>query len=389
MCGDVHTAELPKEAGPQKHDPTVASIIATLRYGEGLPWNRIERIQKSAGVPLPASTQWQVVRDAVPGGIQATYDHLLAAAAEGELFHNDDTPMQVLALAKKIKQQEPLLEEAPERRGVFTTSVLSRADERPTIALFFTGPHHAGENLGKVLVDRRDELPAPIQMSDGLSRNIPKDLRGILANCLTHGRRKFVDVIQIFPVEVKYVVKCLKKVYQTDAEARKRQLSPAERLELHQERSRPVMEDLHKWLLEQFDNRNAEPNSSLGGAISYMLKRWDELTLFLRVAGAPLDNNICEQALKMAIRHRRNSLFYKTKRGAAVGDLYMSLIHTCYLCGADPFHYLTELQRNGDRVTAAPGDWMPWNYRKQLGTVGANSDANRAPPTGTAVSTPQ
>jgi transposase len=218
---------------------------------------------------------------------------------------------------------------------------------------------------------------------------MPKDLRLILANCLTHGRRKFVDVIQAFPVEVKYVVKCLKKVYQTDAEARKQQLSPADRLQLHQEHSRPVMEDLHKSLQEQFDQRKVEPNSSLGGAISYMLKHWDELTLFLRVAGAPLDNNLCEQALKMAIRHRRNSLFYKTMQGAGVGDLYMSLIHTCYLCDADPFHYLTELQRNADRVIAAPGDWTPWNYRKQLDTDEANSDASRPPPLGPAISTPQ
>jgi hypothetical protein len=99
-------------------------------------------------------------------------------------------------------------------------------------------------------------------------------------------------------------------------------------------------------------------------------------------------NNICEQALKMAIRHRRNSLFYKTMQGAAVGDLYMSLIHTCHLCGADPFHYLTELQRNGDQVIVAPGDWMPWNYRKRLGADGANSDAGHPPPVGPARCTP-
>lgn len=389
LCGSVHTAELPKEAGPEKYDPTVSSIIATLRYGEGLPWNRIQRIQKAAGVPLPASTQWGLVRDSIPGGVQAAYDQLLVVGAEGEIVYNDDTRMQVLSLTEKLKRKESLLEEDPDRRGVFTTSVLSRAEGRPPIALFFTGPHHAGENLRKVLVNRPDELPSPIQMCDGLSRNIPKDFRVILANCLTHSRRKFVDVIDAFPSEVKYVVKCLKKVYQTDGEARKQQLSPLERLSLHQERSGPVMEELHQWLQQQLDQRKVEPNSSLGGAISYMLNRWDELTLFLRVPGAPLDNNLCEQLLKMAIRHRRNSLFYKTMQGAAVGDLYMTLIHTCYLCGADPFHYLTELQRNGDRVTAAPGDWLPWNYRKQLGTKAVDSESSRPPPVGPAISTPQ
>jgi transposase len=98
-----------------------------------------------------------------------------------------------------------------------------------------------------------------------------------------------------------------------------------------------------------------------------MLKHWDKLTLFLRVPGAPLDNNVCERALKMAIRHRKNSLFYKTLRGARVGDLYMSLIHTCYFAGVDPFHYLTELMRHEEQVKAEPAKWLPWNYRQQLG----------------------
>jgi len=135
---------------------------------------------------------------------------------------------------------------------------------------------------------------------------------------------------------------------------------------LQQEQSQPVMGQLRQWLTRQLDERQVEPNSSLGEAIKYMLRRWEPLTLFLRVPGAPLDNNICERALKMAIRHRKNSLFYKTMRGAEVGDLYMSLIHTCYFAGVDPFDYLTSLQRNPERVAAAPADWLPWNYRQQL-----------------------
>ncbi len=378
LCGQIYTADLPNEAGPEKYDPTVASTIATLRYGEGLPGNRIQRIQRSAGVPLPASTQWELVRDAIPGGIQAAHDHLLELARQGELVHNDDTRMCVLELSEKLKNQQPLLDQDPERRGVFTTSILSRSEGRPTIALFFTGPHHAGENLRDLLAKRRQDLPPPIQMCDPLSRNMPQDLRVIIANCLTHGRRKFVDVIEAFPSEVEYVIECLKKVYQTDGQAAEQQLSPAKRLQLHQRNSGPVMDELHHWLQQQFGEKRVEPNSSLGKAISYMLKHWDKLTLFLRVPGAPLDNNICEQALKMAIRHRKNSLFYKTMRGAEVGDLYMSLIHTCYFSEADPIHYLTELQRCGARVVAAPGDWMPWNYREQL--AAAEADLSRNPP---------
>lgn len=148
--------------------------------------------------------------------------------------------------------------------------------------------------------------------------------------------------------------------------ARKRAFSPQARLEFHQAESGPTMEDLRVWLVQQFDQRRVEPNSALGGAMTYLLKRWDKLTLFLRVPGAPLDNNICERALKKSIRHRRNSLFYKTPRGARVGDVFMSLIHTCELGGVNPFDYLTELERHAAEASAEPGRWMPWNYRQTL-----------------------
>ena len=374
-CGEIFTAELPPEAGPDKYDPSVVAVVATLRYGEGMPGNRLQRIQKFAGVPLPASDQWELVCGATELGPRDAFQYLLWLAAQGDLFHNDDTPMRVLELKGKIQRQEPLLEEFPERRGVFTTGVVSLAPDRPTIALFFTGPHHAGENLRTLLEQRVAELPPPIQMCDALSRNMPNDLRVIVANCLVHGRRNFVEVVEAFPAEVQYVLECLKKVYQTDAEAKQQQLSPDERLRLHQAQSGPVMNELHGWLTTRFTEKLVEPNSSLGSAISYMLKHWQKLTLFLRVPGAPLDNNICERILKMAIRHRKNSLFYKTMHGAEVGDLYMSLIHTCYLSEVSPSDYLTELQRNHQQVRDCPADWMPWNYRRQLGTAESAPEA--------------
>ena len=386
-CGKVFTAELPPEAGPAKCDPTVPAVVATLRYGEGVPWNRLERMQRFAGVPLPAAVQWEQVRDAAERGPRDVFQHLLWLGAQGDLVHNDDTPMRVLELKEKTKHQQPLVEDDPQRRGVFTTSILSLAEGRPTIALFFTGPQHAGENLRTLLERRSAELPLPIQMCDALSRNMPEDLRVLLANCLVHGRRNFVDVVEAFPVEVEYVLQCLKQVYQTDAQAKQQALSPQERLKLHQAQSGPVMDQLQKWLKTQLDEKRVEPNSSLGGAIAYMLKHWEALTLFLRVPGAPLDNNLCERALKMAIRHRNNSLFYKTLRGAAVGDWYMSLIHTCYFAGVSPFDYLTELQRNHERVRAAPADWLPWNYRQQLAAAESAPPVNSGAPGQGAVST--
>lgn len=158
----------------------------------------------------------------------------------------------------------------------------------------------------------------------------------------------------------------------------------------HQTHSGPVMDQLHEWLKRQFEERLVEPNSGLGKAISYMLNHWEKLTLFLRKAGAPLDNNICERALKKMILHRKNSYFFKTQNGADVADLYMSLIYTCELNGVNALDYLTELERHAGELTFHPEQWMPWNYRITLegihtkGTLADepldSPDAGPAPP---------
>jgi transposase len=135
------------------------------------------------------------------------------------------------------------------------------------------------------------------------------------------------------------------------------------------------MQQLHAWLTRQLAEKLTEPNSALGGAIRYMLRHWEKLTLFLRQAGAPLDNNVCERALKKAILHRKNALFFKTQNGARVGDLFMSLIYTCQLNEVNPFDYLTQLQRHPDPLAASPECWLPWNYREAL--TCASNEATR------------
>ena len=252
-----------------------------------------------------------------------------------------------------------------ERTGTFTSGIVSTG-EGHKIALFLSGRQHAGENLKDVLARRAAELPPPIQMCDALSRNLPGELTTILANCLAHGRRQFVDVASRFPEECRHVLESLAVVYRNDALACRQNLSPDERLLFHQRQSGPIMENLHAWLARQLDERRVEPNSGLGKAIAYLLRHWKKLTLFLRVPGAPLDNNVCERALKRAILHRKNALFYKTCRGAHVGDLFMSLICTCEFCGANAFDYLTELERHADEARLNPQHWTPWNYRQAI-----------------------
>ena len=355
LCGKLFTAPAPEGIGPAKYDARSAAMIALLKYGSGVPFNRLEGLQGNLGIPLPASTQWDVVRDASKV-INPVYRQLLYQAAQGKVIHNDDTTMKILNLPPP----------KPGRKGIFTSGIVSILENEQRIALFFTGHNHAGENLIELLRQRNELLDKPIQMCDALSRNMPEGLKTIVGNCLTHGRRRFVEVANSFPDKCMFVLEILKEVYRNEDDTKG--MTDRERLAYHQKHSQPAMEKLEKWLNEQIDDHKVEPNSSLGNAICYMLKHWEKLTLFLRQQGAPLDNNICERALKKAILNRKNAYFYKTANGAQVGDLYMGLIHTCELNKANPFDYMTELQKNKTKITAEPEKWMPWNYRDNLKT---------------------
>jgi hypothetical protein len=359
LCGAVFTADPPEDVGDEKYDAQAGSIICVLKYGAGLPFYRLEKLQESLSVPLPASTQWDIA-EGVADLVHPAFSELIRQAAQGELVQNDDTTGRVISLMKEISK-----EEKGSRTGIFTTGVLSTCEGKK-IALFFTGRKHAGENLTDVLEKRASGLPAPLQMSDGLNRNTPQGHKTIECNCLTHARRNFVEVSSSFPEECRYLVETLGKVYHNDDIAKEKKMSPEERLEFHKTESSPLMDELKNWANDQIAQKKVEPNSGLGGAIQYMIKRWDKLTRFLQVPGAPLDNNLCEQILKRAILHRKNSLFFRTEHGAYIGDLFMSLITTCSLCGVNPFEYITILQQHSSELFKEPRKWMPWNYKDAL-----------------------
>jgi transposase len=358
-CGEVYTAPPPAGVGLRKYDETVPAMAALFRFGTGLPYFRFAHFQETLGVPLPASTMNGLVMKAAYL-LDPALNALMKYAAQCELIHQDDTVMKIL------DRPELRMRGKKERKGVYTTGLIAKLDGNQ-VALFITGMQHAGENLADLLNQRLAGLPKPIQMCDALAANTKGDLGTIIAHCLTHARRKFVEVVNDFPEECRYLLETLGAVYKNDATAK--EMSPPERMAFHQERSGPVMAELEQWLLAQFREKRVEPNSGLGRAIQYMTNHWKPLTLFLREPGAPLDNTVAERGLKRAIMHRKNSMFYKTQEGARVGDLYMSLIHTAELNGTNPFEYLVALLRNHAFVEENPEEWMPWNYRETLAGI--------------------
>lgn len=356
LCDEYFSSELPEHVCADKYDPAFKARLCVYRHFLGVPGNRLEAYQGMIGIPLPDSTQFDKIED-VANAAYPMFKRMEYLAANGELAHGDDTKIKIQSL---IRENKSFADEV--RKGLFTTGIISFYREHQ-IHLFYSGRKHCGENMLALLANRDPTLPEIKYMCDALPCNMPKNLKATLINCLIHSRRNFTDIDSFYPVECKVVIDIIAEIYKHDAEAREQKLTAEKRLQYHQTHSAKPMTQLHVWLQQQIDGHLVEPNSPLGKAIKYMLKHWDKLTQFLRITGAPLDNNVLERALKIPIRVRKNSLFYATEHGAYVGSIIQSIICTCIAASVNPVDYLTTLQVHKKEVHRSPDTWMPWNYK--------------------------
>jgi hypothetical protein len=364
-CGQIFTAPLPEEAGTEKYSARARAVLAVGRYYLGLPLYRLAGYQQMLGVPVPDATQWDQIEQLGDGSYKV-FVYLETLAAQGELIHQDDTSVRILSLMAENRTHQAAAEargfaRSQERTGMFTTALVVKVGER-IICLYYSGRSHAGENLKALLAQREVERDKPLVMSDALSRNAVDETTVIRCHCLAHGRRQFSDLADVFPMECQVVIDTLKQVFDHDEEARDQPMSPEARFAYHQEYSQPLMDELRQWLQKQVDDHLVEPNSALGKAMAYMQTHWATLTRFLSVPGAPLDNNLVERALKLFIRQRKNSLFYRTEHSAYIASVLTSLIATCVYAGVNAVEYLVALQEHRAEVCADPAAWLPWTY---------------------------
>lgn len=342
-----------------KYDVSCGTTLAIGRYYLGLPMYRTECNQSMHGIPVKDSTQWDIINK-MHEVVSPAFDALTEQAGNGSLMVYDDTTGRIL-------------ENQAKGLATHTTAFISVVGGYK-IHLFLTGRPVAGENASLILSKRTTDEPV-IAMMDASAHNIPKHLRAsmlarfILCFCLVHGRRKFFEVFNFFDKECDFVLNIIGQVYANDDYCMKQKFTPQDRLLYHQKHSQVLMQTLYIWLNNQLVYEQIEFNGGLGEAVRYMLKYWEPLTTFLRVAGAPLDSSWAERAIKIAIRHRRNSLFYKTTHGAKVGDCLMSLIYTARENGINPYDYLNALQRHPAAVKANPECWLPWNYALTVATM--------------------
>ena len=356
----VDDSESPEEEKTARCDKNAKAnaTVGCLRFQYGVPHYRLAKIQNNSGMSLPVSTQYRMLQQVYYAG-REIYKVLIYNAAQGSLLKADDTGIKILDwLAGKGPAGKV---HATPRKKATTTAIVSASPEGRRIVLYMTGAREAGSHVREILLKREEGREAPLYMADGLAANNPgSDIRVIQLHCLVHARRNFYDIKTSFPGKCGYVLEELKKVWKTDSEARNMNMSPEERLIHHQKHSRPVMDSLGGWLMENLQSGAFEKNGELGKAANYMLKRWSELNEFHHIPGVPLCNSETERMIKFIVTHRKNSLFFKTDKGAEVGDVIQSLIATCERCGTNPIKYLAWIQEKKTQAVSQPEKFLPW-----------------------------
>lgn len=359
LCGYRVEAKVPEELeGKQKiYTPELKTYLALHKFFLAVPYHRMDTYQKMLNVPLPDSTQWNLI-ESVASSCYPVFNYSKILAANSKIIWNDDTVNRILDVIAENKRNEN------DTTGMHTTCIMAETEDGHKIALYLNGTQHSGENVEDVLNLRDDAKGAIIQMSDALAVNTPATIATIACYCLSHGFRKIEYLDDYFPLPCMSIMKKLGKVFEIDANTR--EMTDDERLAYHIEHSKPIMFALYEQIEDLLSSKDVEPNGELAKALRYFQNHWVELTRFLSVAGAPIDNNIVERALKLAIRVRKNSLFYKSRYSAALSGMLISLIYTCTYSDVNPAIYLTALQKNAEAVTKNPELWMPWNFDEQL-----------------------
>jgi hypothetical protein len=248
------------------------------------------------------------------------------------------------------------------------------------ITLYATGSNHAGENLQEKLKNRSKDLGPILLMCDALSRNVSPDLATELCYCLLHARRNYFNLVgrdkiknpeTYLEKKVRQILLVFGRIYYFESLIKEAALSDEERMFYHQRRSGRLINVLLSWGKRSIDQKLIEPNSTPGKAIAYLENHKKELTKFLSIPGALIDNNITERALKPMVLNKKNALFYKTDLGAFVGDICTSVIRTCINNDINPLHYMTCVHKNKDAVKKCPEKWLPWNYQQEMQRIAA------------------
>lgn len=368
-CGELFEATPPKEAQVKGFSsPSAQAEIILSHYKTGVPFAAISAEQKLYKYAVSPAQLWELVEQA-SSVIEPVYNELQRQAAQAPLFYSDDTSARILAhyeINKKNREQKGKNKAPEDRVGSYTSLIIASICPKRKIYLFFHGRRYAGENLAHLLELRDKKLEPPIQMKDASTMNIPKEFIVSEAKCNAHAIRKFKDIESLYPKWCGDILSKYRQVSRWDQKLLQKGVSAEDRLAFHQKHSLHVMEDIKKDLNALINDKHVEPNSSFGQAIAYFVSHYEGLTGFCKFINCPFDNNEAERGLKLPIRLRKTSMFYKTKKGAHVAAMMHSLIFTVQEAGVSILDYFMAILENPEKVRKNPADFLPWTFEETL-----------------------
>jgi hypothetical protein len=376
-CGAIVRAETPANvlegvgSSYVVYDWSACAMLCMIHYFSAAPFKRLESLHEGWGIPLADANQWRVV-DEADELLRPLYRALeLYGVRQATALTIDDTGSTVVTLARQIREELAARERIGAstkdvRTGINATGVLLDTPSG-TVVLFFTGRHHAGEVLDGLLARRKPAPGAPrlVKVTDAASKNFDHQHREdvVEATCNAHAFLKFHDIKAQHPAEYAVAGEVYKAVFDNDDEARRRRLTPDERMLFHRTHSLPLMEKLKVMCTQKLRSKLVEPSSALWEPLGFIVNQWHRLTRFCEVPGVPLDSNLVEQKLIIPVRYLAASFNYQTETGAEVGDRMMSLIATARASGVEPVAYLTHCLRHHAQLARSPADFFPWAYR--------------------------
>lgn len=337
--------------------------LADLKFRLGMPSLRSERWLEEQGVILSDSRQYESFSWAAEE-LAPMYTLICQLIANSILVYRDDTTGRVIDHQRKAR----LLKKEGDvhaRVGIYTSYFEAELGDGKVLSLVDTSSSHNGEVFSELLTEReQDELL--ISMSDASAMNfsgVPAE-KTKTALCLAHARRKFYDLRKSYKKTAVDFVQTINVLFFNDQEIAQITECPEERLRLHRQMSSPTVVKLSLMLASQLEE--SPPNSYLRDALNYLHKHWEGLTLFLNEPGVPLCNNTAERGIKNPIRHRKNSLFYRTLKSAQVGNVLSTLLLSAEKNGLSPPAYLTHLLTNRIELWKDPSRHLPWAVADEL-----------------------
>ena len=327
----VKTASMPPQLIPQGiASPGLLAHVLIAKFADSLPFYRQETIFSRMGVDVSRATMagWAIrAAQACEPLVQLLYKEIRS----GPIINMDETTVQVL--------NEPGRKNSSKS---YMWLMRGGPPERPTV-LFHYDPGRGG----KVATELVGNFQGYLQTDGYAGYNALGEREGIVhVGCLAHVRRKFMDVLKASSKKsaggtAQTVLDLIRELYHLEKQARDKDFSIEQILEMRQEQIKPILDKTRALLVER--KPTTPPKSLLGAAINYALGQWSRILVYLEDGRLRPDNNLAENAIRPFAVGRKNWLFSGAPRGAHASATLYSLIETAKANGLEPYAYLRHL----------------------------------------------